>query len=110
MKKKELTRSQDWLYEDGADASKAQYVSKFEEIRFVAGPIIQRYNDKQEEERQARQKAEEEANAKRRAEQEAKKKEEEAKKPAEKPAEPQDTEMTDTNGESVKPEGVEEAK
>jgi heat shock 70kDa protein 4 len=110
QKKKMLTIRQEWLYDDGEDASKAQYVSKMEEIRFVAGPVIQRYNDKQEEERQARLKAEEEANAKRRAEMEAKKKEDEAKKAAEKPSEPQDTEMTDTNGESVKPEGVEEAK
>lgn len=81
-----------------------------DEIRFVAGPVIQRYNDKVEEERQARLKIEEEEAAKRRAEAEAKKKEEDAKKAAEKPAEPQDTEMSEANGDTVKPDGVEEAK
>jgi len=74
---------QDWLYDDGDDASKAAYVSKIEELRFVAGPIIQRYQDKLEEERQERQRKEEEAAAKRRAEEEAKRKvEEEAKRKA----------------------------
>ena len=42
-----------------------------DEIRFVAGPIIQRYMDKVEEERQAALKIEEEKAAKKRAEQEA---------------------------------------
>lgn len=96
------------MYEDGEDASKAQYIAKMDEIKFSAGPVIQRYNDKLEEERQARQKVEEEAAAKKRAEAEAKKKaEEEAKKAAE-PAKPakEDTEMKDA--ETVKPDGVEE--
>ncbi|KPI43502.1 Heat shock protein hsp88 [Cyphellophora attinorum] len=113
--KEKLEKAEDWLYEDGEDASKAQYIAKMDEIRFVAGPVIQRYNDKLEEERQARQKVEEEAAAKRKAEADARKKEEEAKKAAEKAeekpaAEPQDTEMSDANGETVKPDGVEEAK
>ena len=81
-----------------------------DEIRFVAGPIIQRYNDKVEEERQAVLKAQEEAAAKKRAEAEAKKAAEEAaKKDAEPPkADDKDTEMTDADGEAVKPDGVEE--
>lgn len=55
-----------------------------DEIRFVAGPIVGRYLDKIEEERQAALKIEEEKAAKKRAELEAKKKvEEEAKKAAE---------------------------
>merc|ERR1711939_752510 len=108
--KDKLEKTEDWLYEDGEDASKAQYIAKMDEIRFVAGPVIGRYNEKLEEERQARLKIEEEAAAKRRAELEARKKEEEAKKAAEKPAEPQDTEMSEANGETVKREGVEEAK
>ena len=82
--------TQDWLYEDGEDASKAQYIAKMDEIRFVAGPVIQRYNDKVEEERQERLRLEQEEAAKRRAQNEALKKETEAKKAAEKPAEPQD--------------------
>ena len=81
-----------------------------DEIRFVAGPIIQRYNDKIEEERQVVLKAQEEAAAKKRAEAEAKKKaEEDAKKAAEpKKTEDKDTEMTDADGEAVKPDSVEE--
>lgn len=55
-----------------------------DEIRFVAGPIVGRYLDKVEEERQAVLKVEEEKAAKKRAELEAKKKaEEDAKKAAE---------------------------
>lgn len=79
-----------------------------DEIRFVAGPIIQRYNDKIEEERQAVLKAQEEAAAKKKAEAEAKKKAEEA---AKKAAEPktEDVEMKDADAEAVKPDGVEEA-
>lgn len=110
---------QDWLYDEGEDATKAIYVSKIEEIRSIAGPIIQRYNDKLEEERQARLKEEEEKAAAKRAEIEAKKKaEEEAKKAqqekdaaangkAEAGGEPKDTEMNDAD--VVQPDGVEEA-
>lgn len=54
------------MYEDGEDVSKAVYIAKIDEIRMVAGPIAQRYFDKQEEERQASQaKYEAEASAKR---------------------------------------------
>lgn len=81
------------------------YVSKIEEIRFVAGPVIQRYNDKIEDERQAVIKAQEEAEAAKRAEQEAKRKaEEEAKKATE--GGTKDEEMKDA--EPQQPDGVEE--
>lgn len=93
---------QDWLYEDGEDATKAAYIAKMDDIRFVAGPIIQRYQDKIEAERQAILKAQEEAAAKKRAEAEAKKAAEEPKK------QPEDTEMKDADGEAIKPESVEE--
>ncbi|KAH8698391.1 Hsp70 chaperone Hsp88 [Talaromyces proteolyticus] len=96
-----LTEAEDWLYEEGEDTTKAIYVSKMEEIRFIAGPIIQRYMDKIEAERQAVLKAQEEAAAKKKAEQDAKKKaEEEAKKAAEeqKP-ESADAEMKDVPAE-----------
>lgn len=53
-----------------------------DEIRFVAGPIVGRYLEKIEEERQAAQKVEEEKAAKKRAELEAKKKAEDEKKAA----------------------------
>ncbi|KAF2122269.1 heat shock protein Hsp88 [Lophiotrema nucula] len=101
-----LETVEDWLYDDGDDASKAQYVSKMEEVRSVAGPIIQRYNDKIEEERQRVLKKQQEAHAAKQAEIERKKREEEAKKQAEAPPETKDTEMSDAD--AVKPDEVEE--
>ena len=89
------------MYEDGEDATKAQYVAKYEELRASAGPIIQRFNDKRQEEFEARQKAQEEAAAAKRAAEEAakkaedeRKKAEEAAKQAQQPAS-QDEEMKD---------------
>lgn len=96
---------QDWLYEDGEDASKAQYVSKQEEIRSISGPIVQRYNDKIQEETAAARKKQEEAHAARQAEIERKKREEESKRQADAP-EAKDAEMTDA--ETTKPDEVEE--
>ncbi|KAI5281031.1 hypothetical protein KEM54_003436, partial [Ascosphaera aggregata] len=61
----------DWLYEEGDDTTKAAYVAKQEEILAVAAPVISRYNEKLEQEREAKRKAEEEAAAKKRAEIEA---------------------------------------
>ena len=95
-----------------------------DEIRFVAGPIVARYLEKIEEERQAVLKIEEEKAAKKRAELEAKKKaEEEAKKAAEPKKEKEgekgspaptangtsqeDAEMKDA--ETIKPDGVEDS-
>ena len=106
---------QDWLYDEGEDATRGVYVSKMDEIRFVAGPIVGRYLDKIEEERQAVLKIEEEKAAKKKAEIEAKKKaEEEAKKAAEPKktdganggSGSEDTEMKDAD--VLKPDGVEE--
>ena len=80
----------------------------------MAGPIVGRYQDKIEEERQAILKIEEEKAAKKRAEIEARKKaEEEAKKAKEpkKQEENKDTEMKDAgeaNVEGQKPDGVQE--
>ncbi|KAL9000441.1 MAG: hypothetical protein Q9169_000958 [Polycauliona sp. 2 TL-2023] len=116
--KEKLEQSEEWLYDEGDDATRGVYVAKMDEIRFVAGPIVGRYQDKIEEERQAVLKAEEEKLAKKRAEQEAKKRaEEEAKKAKEEkegkkaapptevaPAASADTEMTD----EIKPDGVDE--
>jgi len=63
---------EDWLYEDGEDASKAQYVIKHEELRSTAASVIQRFNERrQQEEDERRAKAEAEA-AKKREEEEAK--------------------------------------
>jgi heat shock 70kDa protein 4 len=76
-----------------------------DEIRAVAGPIVQRYFDKLEEERAAAAAAEAELAAKRAAA-------EEAKKAAEKEGKSEngtkDEEMTDA--ETVKPDEVDEAK
>ncbi|KAF2684167.1 heat shock protein Hsp88 [Lentithecium fluviatile CBS 122367] len=100
-----LETMEDWLYDEGEDATKAQYISKRDEIRAIAGPIIQRYNDKVEEERQAVMKKQQEAHAAKQAEIERRKREEEAKKQAEAP-EQKDAEMTDA--ETAKPDEVEE--
>ncbi|KAL8756224.1 MAG: hypothetical protein Q9199_003074 [Rusavskia elegans] len=118
--KEKLEQAEEWLYDEGDDATRGVYVAKMDEIRFVAGPIVGRYQDKIEEERQAVLKAEEEKLAKKRAEQEAKKRaEEEAKKAKEEkegkkaapdaapPAAPADAEMKDA-GDEVKPDGVDE--
>ncbi|EAU39099.1 heat shock protein Hsp88 [Aspergillus terreus NIH2624] len=69
-----LTDMEDWLYEEGEDTTKSIYVAKLDEIRFIAGPIIQRHREKLEAERQAILKAQEEEAAKKRAEAEAAKK------------------------------------
>ncbi|PWY77439.1 heat shock protein 70 [Aspergillus heteromorphus CBS 117.55] len=98
-----LTDLEDWLYEEGEDTTKSVYVAKMDEIRFVAGPIVQRYREKQDAERQAQEeeaaKRKAEEDAKRKAEEEAKKAEEEAKKAEEKA----DTEMKDAPAEGEKP-------
>ncbi|KAF3491938.1 uncharacterized protein GIQ15_01455 [Arthroderma uncinatum] len=51
--KAKLTTTEDWLYEDGEDTTKAVYMAKMDDIRFLAGPIVQRYLDKVEADRQA---------------------------------------------------------
>ncbi|KAJ5091688.1 Hsp70 chaperone Hsp88 [Penicillium alfredii] len=108
-----LSATEDWLYEEGEDTTKSVYVAKMDDIRFIAGPIIQRYKEKVDAERQAVLKAEEEAAAKKRAEIEAKKKaEEEAKKAEEaanKPAEG-DAEMKDAPAEGETAQGETEEK
>lgn len=92
---------QDWLYEDGDDTTKSVYVAKMDEIRFIAGPIIQRHKDKVEAEREAILKAQEEEAAKKRAEIEAQRKaEEDAKKTEQEAQEPKnDAEMKDAPAE-----------
>lgn len=112
--------AQDWLYDEGEDTTKAAYVAKMDEIRFVAGPIIQRYQDKIEAERQALLKAQEEEAARKRADAEAKKKAEEEARKAKEQAnkasakdggadlQVEDIEMTDADGEVVKPNSVDE--
>jgi heat shock 70kDa protein 4 len=97
---------QDWLYDEGEEATKAVYIAKMDEIRAVAGPIVQRYFDKVEEERAAAAAAAEAELAAKRAAAE------EAKKAAEKDGKAEngtkDEEMTDA--ETVKPDEVDETK
>lgn len=65
---------QDWLYDEGDDASKGVYVAKMDEIRTMAGPIVQRHFEKVEAERRAvQERVEAEQAAKKAAEEEAKK-------------------------------------
>ncbi|PLB36458.1 Hsp70 chaperone Hsp88 [Aspergillus candidus] len=78
-----LTDTEDWLYEEGEDTTKSIYVAKMDDIRFIVGPIVQRYREKAEAEAAAIQKVKDEEAAKKRAEEDAKRKaEEEAKKAA----------------------------
>ncbi|KAF1345141.1 heat shock protein 70 family [Delphinella strobiligena] len=76
--KDRLEKAEDWLYDEGEDSTKAIYIAKIEDIRMAAGPIIQRYLDKVEEERQAVLAKQEEEAARKRAEKEAAKAEQKA--------------------------------
>jgi len=78
--KAKLEATEDWLYDEGDDASKGVYIAKMDEIRAMAGPIVQRHFDKVEAERQ---RVEAEVAAKKAAEEEARKAAEAEKKAAE---------------------------
>ncbi|KAK0643482.1 heat shock protein 70 family [Cercophora newfieldiana] len=99
-----LDESEEWLYDEGDDTTKAVYIAKMDEIRALAGPIVQRHFEKVEAERQAVQaRLDAERAAKKAAEEEARKAAE-----AEKAANSaKDEEMTDADA-TPKPE-VEEA-
>jgi len=117
--KEKLEASEDWLYDEGEDATRGVYVAKMDEIRFVAGPIVARYQDKIEEERQAVLKIEEEKAAKKRAELEARRKQEQEQQQQQKKKDESghkkddkavDQDMKDANADAgaVQPDGVEE--
>jgi len=100
--REKCTQLEDWLYDEGDDASKGQYIAKYEELRASAGPIIQRFNDRRQEEEEARRKVQEEAAAKRRADDEAKKAEEKKKaEEASKSEQKPDEEMKDADAEAT---------
>ncbi|GJN67188.1 heat shock protein Hsp88 [Purpureocillium lilacinum] len=89
--KQKLETAEDWLYDEGDDASKGVYVAKLEELRAMAGPVVQRHFEKVEAERRAvQERVEAEKAAKRAAEEEARKAAE-----AEKAAQGGDQEMKD---------------
>ncbi|KUI63101.1 Heat shock protein hsp88 [Cytospora mali] len=72
--KAKLEASEDWLYEEGDDTTKAVYIAKIDEIRAMAGPIVQRHFEKVEADRQAVQaKVDAEKAAKKANEEEARK-------------------------------------
>ncbi|KAI6780433.1 Heat shock protein-like protein [Emericellopsis cladophorae] len=90
--KENLEKAEDWLYEDGEDASKGVYIAKMDEIRAMAGPIVQRHFEKVEADRQ---RIEAEQAAKKAAEEEARKAAEAEKAAAAEAEKPQDAEMKD---------------
>ncbi|KAG6020298.1 Heat shock protein hsp88 [Claviceps sp. Clav32 group G5] len=49
--KGQLEAAENWLYDEGDDASKGVYVAKLDELRALAGPIVQRHFEKVEAER-----------------------------------------------------------
>lgn len=96
-----LTSTEDWLYDEGDDASKGIYVAKMDELRAMAGPIVQRHFEKVEAERQAVQaRVEAEQAAKRAAEQEARKAADAEKAAQEGANGSKDEEMTDADAPS----------
>lgn len=49
--REKLATTEDWLYDEGDDASKGVYVAKLDELRALSGPIVQRHFEKVEAER-----------------------------------------------------------
>ncbi|EON96597.1 putative heat shock protein [Phaeoacremonium minimum UCRPA7] len=93
-----LDASEDWLYDEGDDATKAVYIAKMDEIRALAGPVVQRHFEKVEAERQAIQaKIDAEKAAKKAAEEEARKAAEAEKAAKAAQEAPKDEEMTDAD-------------
>jgi len=51
--KEMLQKAEDWLYDDGYDSIKAKYIAKYEELASLGNLIKGRYQQKEEEKRQA---------------------------------------------------------
>jgi heat shock protein 4 len=95
--REKLEATEDWLYDEGDDATKAVYIAKMDEIRALAGPVVQRHFEKVEADRQAIQaKLDAERAAKKAAEEHARKAFEAAKAQEEANA-AKDEEMTDAD-------------
>ncbi|KAH7133481.1 heat shock protein 70 family [Dactylonectria macrodidyma] len=72
--KAKLETTEDWLYDEGDDTTKGVYVAKIDEIRAMAGPIVQRHFEKVDAERRAvQERVDAERAAKKAAEEEARK-------------------------------------
>ncbi|KAK4246387.1 Hsp70 protein-domain-containing protein [Corynascus novoguineensis] len=97
--REKLTAAEDWLYDEGDDTTKAVYIAKMDEIRALAGPVVQRHFEKVEAERQALQAKLEAERAKKAAEAEAARKAAEAEKAQQEAANggAKDEEMTDAD-------------
>ncbi|SPJ71377.1 probable heat shock protein Hsp88 [Fusarium torulosum] len=95
--KAKLEATEDWLYEEGEDTTKGVYIAKIDEIRAMAGPIVQRHFEKVESERQA-------ALEKAEADRAAKKAEEDSRKAAE-GNKSNDQEMKDADAPQQETEG-----
>ncbi|KAM0557951.1 hypothetical protein ACHAPJ_005115 [Fusarium lateritium] len=96
--KAKLEATEDWLYEEGDDTTKGVYIAKIDEIRAMAGPIVQRHFEKVEAERLAVQEKVE-------AERAAKKAEEDARKAAEAEKSNGDQEMKDADAPQQETQG-----
>ncbi|KAM5348480.1 hypothetical protein ACJ41O_008304 [Fusarium nematophilum] len=96
--KAKLEATEDWLYDEGDDTTKGVYIAKIDEIRAMAGPIVQRHFEQVEAERRAIQEKVD-------AERAAKKAEEDARK-AEAEKANVDQEMKDADAPQQEPEGA----
>ncbi|KAL7272982.1 adenyl-nucleotide exchange factor sse1 [Rhizina undulata] len=94
--KRALDETEEWLYEEGEDTTKAVYVAKIDALRAIAGPIAQRYFDKEEEKRQAERAKRGEQEAMRKAQEELAKRNAQAKDEEMKDAETENVEKMDT--------------
>ncbi|KAJ4413848.1 adenyl-nucleotide exchange factor sse1 [Gnomoniopsis sp. IMI 355080] len=93
--KAKLEATEDWLYEEGEDTTKAVYIAKMDEIRAMAGPVFQKHFEKVERERQEAQAKADAEKAKKAAEEEARKQAEAAQKAPQEGS--KDAEMTDAD-------------
>lgn len=90
-----LDATEEWLYDEGDDATKAVYIAKMDEIKALAGPVVQRHFEKVEADRQALQaRLDAEKAAKKAAEEAARKAAEPEKAPQEAA---KDEDMTDAD-------------
>lgn len=89
---------QEWLYDEGDDTTKAVYIAKMDEIRALAGPVVQRHFEKVEADRQAVQARIEAERAAKKASEEHARRAFEAAKAQENASAGKDEEMADADG------------
>ncbi|KFG84564.1 Heat shock protein Hsp88 [Metarhizium anisopliae] len=106
--KAKLEIAEEWLYDEGDDASKGVYIAKLDELRALAGPIVQRHFEKIEAERRAVQERIEAEQAAKRAVEEEARKAAEAEKAAQQGS--NDQEMKDADASQVQSEEPTESK